>query len=231
MIRFAALLSVSLVITAPAAAATRTFTVTSFDRVRVDGPYAVRLSTGRSPFAQASGSAAALDSISVQVEGRTLTIRRNPSAWGGYPGSSPEPVQISIGTHDLSSAYLNGAGTLAIDKVKGLTFDLFVQGSGRAEIRDVQADRLSILLAGTATSVVAGKALKLTGTVRGASSLDSTLLTVKDAVLSADGPAQLNASVSDTARVDASGTAQIQISGRPACTAKVLGSSTISGCR
>lgn len=231
MIRLAAAFSLLLAIGSPAAAATRSFTVTSFDRVRVDGPYAVRLTTGRSPYAQASGSPAALDGVSVQVEGRTLTIRRNPSPWGGYPGHAPEPVQISVGTYDLSAASLNGAGTLAIDKVKGLNFDLSVQGSGRAEIRDVQSDRLSVLLAGTASSAIAGKALKLSGVVRGASSLDASGLATKDAVLSADGPAQLWARVSDTLRVDASGTAQVEIAGNPACTAKVQGSSTISGCR
>ena len=215
----------------PAAAATRNFTITSFDRIRVDGPYSVRLSTGVTPYARATGSTQALDGVSVRVDGRTLTVRRDSSAWGGYPGQAQEPVELVIGTHELVRADLNGAGSLLIDKVKGLTFELSAQGAGRAEIADVQADRLVVAVAGTITARVAGKALKLTGIVRGASSLDAAGLRTKDALLSAEGPAQLSASVSDTARVDASGVAQVQVTGNPACTVKLLGSASVSGCR
>jgi hypothetical protein len=216
---------------APAAGATRSFTITSFDRIRVDGPYSVRLSTGVTPFARATGSARALDGISVRVEGRTLTIRRDSSAWGGYPNQAMEPVELAVGTHELANASLNGAGTLSIDKVRGLTFELSAQGAGRADIGAVEVDRLVVSLSGTVTSRVAGKALKLTAIVRGASSLDATALSARDGLLSAQGPAQLSATLTDTARVDATGVAQVTVAGRPACTVKLLGSSSVDGCQ
>jgi hypothetical protein len=233
MTRFAAAVLPFLLLAAvpPAGAATRNFTVTSFDRIRVDGPYSVRVMTGTTPFARASGNAQTLDGMQLRVEGRTLVIRRNPSAWGGHPGQAQQPAEISVGTHDLGSAVLNGAGSLLIDRVKGLSFELSVQGAGRAEIGDVRADRLVVALAGTVTSRVGGKALKLTAIVRGASSLDASGLKVKDALLSAEGPAQLTADVSDTVRVDASGVAQVAITGDPACTVKLLGSASVGGCR
>ncbi len=216
---------------APAAAASRNYTVTSFDRIRVDGPYSVKVTTGRTPYARATGSASALDSLLVRVEGRTLLIRRDPSAWGGYPGKAQEPVELAVGTHDLSAASLNGAGSLGIDRVRGLTFELSAQGAGRADIGEVQADRLVVALTGTVTSHVAGKALKLTAIVRGASSLDASALSARDGVLSAEGPAQLSATLTGTARIDASGVAQVAIAGGAACTVKTLGSATVSGCR
>ena len=43
----------------PAAAETRSYTITSFDRVRIDGPYAVTVRTNSGSFARATGSAAA----------------------------------------------------------------------------------------------------------------------------------------------------------------------------
>ncbi|CAA9531578.1 MAG: hypothetical protein AVDCRST_MAG62-1928 [uncultured Sphingomonas sp.] len=222
--------AVLLSLAAPASAAQRNYTVTSFDRIRVDGPYSVRLSTGVAPFARATGSTRALDGISVRVEGRTLTIRRDQSAWSGYPNQAQEPVELVVGTHDLTLASLNGAGTLSIDKVRGLTFELSAQGAGRADIGDVHADRLVVALSGTVTSRVAGKALKLTAIVRGASSLDASALRARDGLLSAEGPAQLTASLSDTARVDAAGVAQVTVAGNPACTVKLLGSANVSGC-
>jgi hypothetical protein len=217
--------------TSPAVAAERSFTITSFDRIRVEGPYSVRLTTGVTPSARASGSPQSLDSISVKVEGRTLTIRRDQSAWGGYPGQAQEPVELVVGTHELSRADLNGAGSLLIDKARGLSFELSAQGAGRAEIGDVQTDRLVVALSGTVTSRVAGKALKFTAIVRGASNLDASGLETRDALLSAQGPAQLSATARDTAKIDATGVAEVRITGNPACTVKLLGSSTVSGCR
>src|SRR4051794_26082461 len=98
----------------PLDAATRNFGVTSFTRVRVEGPFKVSLTTGVAPFARASGSSAALDRLDVEVTGDTLVVRSSASGWGGYPGSDMGPVEISVGTHDLGNAWLNGAGTLAI---------------------------------------------------------------------------------------------------------------------
>src|SRR5215211_6563746 len=108
-------------VAAPAEAATRSFGVSGFDRIRVDGPFKVRLATGVAPFATASGgSAAALDSVTIDVQGRTLVVHGNQSSWGGYPGDSKGPVEIRIGTHELGAAWLNGSGSLAIDKARGL---------------------------------------------------------------------------------------------------------------
>jgi hypothetical protein len=142
-----------------------------------------------------------------------------------------EPVELAVGTHELANASLNGAGTLSIDKVRGLTFELSAQGAGRADIGAVEVDRLVVSLSGTVTSRVAGKALKLTAIVRGASSLDATALSARDGLLSAQGPAQLSATLTDTARVDATGVAQVTVAGRPACTVKLLGSSSVDGCQ
>ena len=119
---------------APAGAATRNFGIASFEKVRVDGPFKVTLTTGVAPFARATGSAAALDRVAIDVRGNTLVVHNNLDSWGGYPGKDVGPVEISLGTHDLSAAWLNGSGSLAIDRVKGLSFDLSVQDSGAGEI-------------------------------------------------------------------------------------------------
>src|SRR4051794_40413853 len=91
----------ALTLAAPAWADTRTFGVTSFTKVRVDGPFKVRVATGVAPFARASGSAAALDRIDVGVQGDTLVVRSSTSSWGGYPGANSGPVEVTLGTHDL----------------------------------------------------------------------------------------------------------------------------------
>jgi hypothetical protein len=218
-------------LSAPAGAATRNFGIQDFQKVRVDGPFKVTLTTGVAPFAKASGSPAALDRVAVEVRGDTLVVHTNLDSWGGYPGQDVGPVEISVGTHDLTAAWLNGSGTLSIDKVKGLKFDLSVQGSGAGEIDQASIDQLNVSVVGTASAHLAGEAAKMTAVIRGISSLDAAALSTKDATLGADGAATIAAHVSNSVTLDASGPATVRLNGRPSCILRVSGSASVSGCR
>ena len=216
---------------APADAATRNFGITGFTKIRVEGPYKVTLASGIAPFARATGPGAALDRLTVEVRGDTLVVQANKSGWGGYPGENPGPVEVSVGTHELSNAWVNGAGALLIDRVGGLSFALSVQGSGRAEIAAADADQLNVSLAGTASAKVTGKAKKLTALVRGISALDAAAIAATDASIGTEGAATVDANVTDEATIDSSGPATIRLTGRPTCTLRTGGSATVSGCR
>ena len=211
--------------------AQRNYSVTSFDRVRLDGPYEVQLKTNVAPYARASGSQAALDGVSLKVEGRTLIVRPASGGWGGYPGENRGPVTIEVGTHDLSTAWLNGAGSLIVDKVRGLGFDLAIQGSGSVRIDAVDIDQLKMSLSGAGSARLAGRAGAMTATVRGTSSLDAEDLSVKDAVIGAEGPAVVRATVTNAAKVDALGLAAVTLGGEPSCTVNAKGSASVTGCR
>jgi hypothetical protein len=213
-----------------ATAAERTLSVTSFDRVRIEGPFRVTVTTGVSPFAKIIGSASAFDSVTVDQQGRTLIVRPNSSNWGGYPGQSRGSVEVSVGTGDLSAAWVNGAGSLAINRVKGLSFNLAVQGSGSAAIGNASVDRLDVGLSGAGNATISGTVPKLTAIVRGSSSLDASGLAVKDATIGAEGPSQVRATASNSAKIDAKGVANVELSGGGACTVNTQGSATVTGC-
>jgi hypothetical protein len=219
----------------PAAAAPptaqRNFSVTGFDRIRVDGPYRVTLKTNVAPFARARGTAVSLDGVSVKVEGRTLVIREGTGGWGGYPGESRGPVTIEVGTHDLNAIFINGSGALEVDRVEGLSFDLSIQGSGMARIDAVDVDQMKVGVAGAGTTRLAGRAAKLTATVRGTSTFEGDALRVADAVIGAEGPSVVRAQVTNSAKVDASGLVSVTLMGNPACTVKARGSASVSGCK
>lgn len=216
---------------AEAAPNTRNYSVTTFNKIRLEGPYKVHLVTGVSPFARSSGSQAALDRVSVEVQGRTLVVRSSRSAWGGYPGTQPGPVEINVGTHDLAAAFLNGAGSLAIDKIRGLSFELWVQGSGSASVAKVDVDQLKVGISGAASTTLAGKAPKLTATVRGTSMFDASALSTKDVVVATEGPSIVKVNAVSSAKINASGTATIDVVGGAACTVKASGSVTVTGCK
>ena len=214
----------------PSGAATRNFGITSFTKVRVDGPFDVALKTGIAPYARASGSPAALDRVAIDVRGDTLVVHSSLDSWGGYPGKAVGPVEISLGTHDLTDAWLNGSGSLSIDRVKGLTFGISIQGSGIADIGEADVDQLNVSVIGTGSATLGGRAAKVTALVRGASQLDAANLAAKDATLGAEGTAKISANVSNSVTIDASGPATVQLQGSPACTVRASGSASVSGC-
>lgn len=212
-------------------AAKRNYSVTDFDRIRVDGPYQVSVKTNVAPFARATGSQASLDGVSIKIEGRTLVIRAGSGGWGGYPGENRGPVTIEVGTHGLRTGWINGAGALMIDQISGLSFDLSILGPGTASIADAQVDQLKVGIAGAGSVRLAGQAAKLTTTVRGTSSFEGDGLRVKDAVIGAEGPSVVRANVSNSAKVDATGLASVTLTGSPACTVKAQGSANVTGCK
>jgi len=214
------------------AAATRSFTITGFDRIRVDGPYKVTLTNNVAPFARATGPLGALDRVSIEVQGRTLIVRPAVSAAAGNRSSQREgPVEIAVGTHELNQATVNGSGSLSIDKVRGLSFELSVQGAGGAKIQRIDVDRLKLWLSGSGSSTVAGKAATLTTSVLGTALLDAGGLTAKEATISVEGTSTVRLNVADSAKVNARGPAVVELGGRPSCTVRAEGSSEVTGCR
>lgn len=210
-----------------ASAAERGYSVTDFDRIRVDGPYRVTLATGRSPGARAFGSAGAIDALSVEVQGRTLVVRRGGQTWGGYPGQSAGPVELWLTGYGLRSAVLNGAGSLSVDRLRGQSINLAVSGSGLLTVGAVEADRLTLAVAGNGRMQVAGKAAAARIVVRGTGAIDARELLVKDAEVAADGPGDIALAASGTAAVASSGAGTIVVTGNAACTVKATGSGEV----
>ena len=134
-------------------------------------------------------------------------------------------------TTAAENAWINGAGGLAIDRVKGLSFDLAVQGPGIVRIDNAEVDQLKVGISGAGSARLAGQAAKLTATVRGPSSFEAEGLSVKDAVIGAEGPSIVRAQVSNEARVDAMGLASVTLTGNPACTVNAKGSASVTGCK
>ena len=215
----------------PATAATRNFGIQDFDRIRVTGPFKVQLVTGVAPFAKATGDMDAIDNVSVDVEGRTLIVQQNASSWSSFPGRNSGPVTIEIGTHDLSAAWLNGAGLLSIDPVKEPSFELSVQGAGSASVGSITVDTLKIGVSGSGSATIAGTAPQLTATLFGASTLDGSALTTKDATIGAQGTAVMKLTATDAVKIDAEGPVTLTFSGSPACTLHAQGPAEVTGCR
>lgn len=212
----------------PAGAAERTYSITDFDRVQVDGPYRVTLTTGRSASARAEGSTEALDHVSVDVQGGTLRVRRNRSAWGGNPGAGAGPVTVTLTTRDLRNAAVVGSGSLDIDRAKGLRVDLSVSGSGRLNVGAVEADNLIVGLLGGGRITLAGRTKQLRATVQGSGDLAAAGLSADDAQIASDTAGNVAVAVARTAKVIATGAGDVEILGTPTCTVQAKGSGQVN---
>jgi hypothetical protein len=213
---------------APAAAAERTYMVVDFDKIRVEGPYQVTLSTGVPTRAVATGPQGALERVSIEVQGTTLYVRANRSAWGGYPGEGGGVAKISISTRALRSATVIGAGTLAIDRAQGLRVDLLVSGSGRIGIAAVDADLLVASLNGSGKIALGGKAKQLRANISGSGDLDAASFRADNADIATDTSGSVALTAVRTAKVRANGTGEVAISGSAACTVTGPGTGGVS---
>jgi len=221
------LILTTLLLASPAHAAERRYAVADFDRVIVEGPYAVRLTVGAPSSATASGSPQALDAVTVEVQGMTLRIRRNRNAWSATPGRTPEPAAITLTTRNLRAARVIGSGTIELSGARGLRVDLSVDGSGRLSARRVQADALSLGLRGSGSILVEGQAGNLTADIQGTGSLTASGLAAQTATVSATTSGHIVLSVRRSATVTANGLGNVVIAGEPACTLRGPGAAEV----
>lgn len=226
MTRLLALLLIALA--APATAAQRNFTITSFDRIRVEAPFEVVVTTGKPPSARAESTPDALDTVDLRVEGRTLIVRQQ-SGWNGQ--GRGVPVRVTLGTPDLASALLTGSGRLLIDRMKGLSVNLGLGGPGQLQVASVTADRLDLLAAGSGTVTLAGTIKNGRIGAEGSIVLDAAALQSDDLVLVAAGSSEVRASARRSANVTATGAATVTFQNPVACTRKVTGGATVTNCR
>lgn len=228
LLAFAAALAA---VASPAWTAERNFMVTDFTRIRVDGPYSVKLATGVPPSAKASGSSTALDNLSVQVEGQTLVIRKSRSGWGGFPGDNPGPVTVVVGTHDLTTIWLNGSGGLKVNTVDGPSLDISVVGAGSVSVDKLKVDHVGVGVSGSGSAVLSGIANEAAATVSGTSSVGAQALTVKNATIGASGAGVVKLTATNTVKVNGEGAVTVELSGNPSCTLNLEGPASVTGCR
>lgn len=218
--------ALALLAAAPAVAAERGYSVTSFDRIRVEGPFVVTVATGKAVSARARGDAAALDRVQLRVEGRTLLVRAG-SSWGGFSDGVQGPVAIALTTPALDSAILLGSGSLDVDRMKAGRVIVTVEGSGRARVGRIEADNASLAIAGSGSLAASGTARVGSVIARGQSSLDARGLTVADLTVVAESASPVAITATRSARVTASGLGPVEVDGSAACEVRQTGAGPV----
>lgn len=212
---------------AGASAAERTFSIADFQRIRVVGPFRVEVVADRLTTARGKGSHDALDRVRLDVQGQTLFVRLDRTNFGGSDSQDP-PAVITIRAPALKEATLAGSGSLSLTGMKGLRVAVVVEGSGSLSAKNVQADRMDIGVVGTGTVTLAGKARNATITGRGAGSVNGRALSVDDLSVTWESAGDADLTAKRTAKVSATGTGNVVVAGRPACTVSNDGNGQVS---
>ncbi|MFA5989857.1 MAG: head GIN domain-containing protein [Sphingomonas sp.] len=203
-----------------AGAARRTYAVGSFERLRIDGPYEVRLETGNAPGASASGDARALDSLNVAVEGGTLIVRAGAGNWGEVHASTAIPIVVTLTTPSLRSVNLNGGGQLMIKRMVGQRLALLINGAGTLAATGIDADLFSATIIGNGTMTLAGRTGRARYQLSGAGNFAAGNMIANDLVAHSDGTGTMLVAARYTASLYASSLGPITVLGNAKCVVK-----------
>lgn len=224
------LLGALLLAAMPASAAERSYTVGSFDRIRVEGPFDVQLATESSPGARAEGDPRATDGIDIRLEGTTLIIRAGVNGWGEQElaGSKTAPL-IRVSTPMIRSATIIGGGRLVVaGPVRGQRVDLALTGSGSLAVPGLDADILNATLLGSGSISLGGRGAKVRLIASGSGTIDAVPLSAADLTIRSDGTGEMRATARFTASVTTTGIGAATVFGSPACTVKAVAGGPIS---
>ena len=219
MIRPAFLLAGALV-AVPASAADRTVGTGSFDRLRVEGPFDVRVVGGASPSARLSGERDAIDAVELRVEGGTMIVRAGVNGWGerrGGRAAADGPIVVTLGTPALAGVIANGGARVAVTRMRGDRVDLSVTGAGRLSVDEAAATDLNATVIGTGAIVVGGKATRARLVANGEGGIDADRLDAGDALVRLEGMGAIKARVRYTAQVSNPGLGSIDVAGPAKC--------------
>lgn len=212
-------------------AAERRFTLSAFDKVRIEGDVAVEITSDSAPFAMASGDPRALEALSVKVQGGTLYIRRARSAAlterrnrKAVPDALP---LVRLNARAVQSLTVLGHGSARIDRLAGMRPSATMDGNGSVEIGSVTADAMAINVNGSGSLKVGGTAGSARAVMLGEGAIEAGGLTLGALYFFGEGPVRARLAVNGPARIAVKGDADVEISGTPVCTIRQSGINAI----
>lgn len=162
-----------------------------FDKVEVDGAISVKINVGGIPdFGVIIRAQENIENlIKTEVHGDTLGIYVDESY------SSSQEVTVIVGMSSISACHVRGACNV--------------------HLHELNEEKISIEVSGSADIVANGVANELNVDVSGSASLDLAKVTSRKLTADVSGSAHVQGHATETARIDVSGSASIVITGQP----------------
>lgn len=211
----------------PFGSESRNFTVSSFDRIELDGHYEVLVTTGARASVSATGPTALLQRLRVEVDGNRLRIygRNEPS---GFERKIPGKVVVRVSVPALSAARIGGSGNMRVNRVAGRHFDGRVDGSGYLTLASLQVQSASFGMVGSGgISAPNGQTGSLSVQLAGSGSVDTRGVNARSAKAQVGGSGSVFARANGPVTVDLSGSGSVQFVGGAQCRIQKTGSGSV----
>lgn len=215
--RFLALLPLLLLLPAAAPLDQRSFLVSRFERLRVDGPFEVEVVRGRSASAVAEGERRALEQLAIRVDGTTLVVSAGIQGWELRSGARVGLPRVRISAPDLRAVSINGGGRVRVTGMQAARIDLAVNGAGMLDVGAVETGDLHAILTGTGAINIAGVTQRARLRSNGAGSIDAAGLTAGEATVIAESLGEISLTARYSARIFALGGGGVTITGAAEC--------------
>lgn len=220
-------LSLAAAMAVPAGAATRSFPVPGFVKIRVEGPYTVRVRTGAKVSVRASGPANGIDRLVVEPRGQMLVLT-SEKGWNWDPRHwNSGKIVVDVTVPMLEAAELTGPGDLTIDRIRATAFSAAVSGPGNLTVARLDTSRLSARLTGPGGLTITGKTGRADAALTGPGDIRAAGLAVDLLTASLTGPGTMSIGPTRVARANLTGPGDIRIAGRPSCTVRKTGPGSI----
>lgn len=200
--------------------AARTYDVRDFTTIKLAGSDDVDVRVGGGFSVRAEGDPQILAKLTISHDGDRLIVSRR---WSGARGTA----RVYVTLPKLTAASLDGSGDLAIDQVRGDSFDARLAGSGNLRIAQVAADSLALSLAGSGNIATAGQTGQLSLSLAGSGNVDATGLVAREAAIKSAGSGNVRATVRGPATVSLVGSGDVDLGGGARCTVRKAGSGTV----
>jgi hypothetical protein len=195
----------------------------AFTKLRIDGPFDVRLAQGGSDQATVTADDNIEPLVETAVENDTLVVRMKRDA--GFTTRAAPVVRVTART--LQAIAIHGSGDLSMDSFKGDSLGLTVIGSGDAAFGLVEVKELTVNISGSGDVRLAGRADQQSWSISGSGDVDARAVSGRSAKVNLSGSGDVSLGVTEQLDVQLSGSGDLSYAGRPQLRQSVTGSGEI----
>ena len=207
----------------------RNYQVGGFDQIEVSGPYKVQVRTGANPSVSAQGSEKMIEHMVVEVRGGTLKIRTEKrKGLFNFGRDNHGEVNLVVTVPALRGASIAGSGDIAVNQVRGDSFDGGVAGSGSLKVDSVEVQQVQLSIGGSGEiSIGSGKAKSSKIDIAGSGDIDARGLQSESAEVSIAGSGNVTANATGTADISIAGSGNVDLTGGAKCSIDRAGSGDV----
>jgi Putative auto-transporter adhesin, head GIN domain len=197
-------------------AGTRSFAVSGFDAVSLEGSDNVRVVRGSTTSVVATGPQPVLDLLNIRVEKNTLKIDRKSGRtnWlrGDYRGA-----MITVTMPSITAAGVAGSGDMTVDRADGPSFGAAVEGSGNLKVASITVKRAQLAAEGSGDLTISGTANESAMAAEGSGNIDARGLVSQQATIAVEGSGDISATVRQRATIAVEGSGNVDVTGTDNC--------------